>query len=202
MLNKIERKVGKYAIKNLIYYILGGYLLGYIFYFTNSAFGIYDFIVLDPALVMKGQVWRLFTWVCTIPQGISIFILFMFLLYFFIGKSLENNLGAFKYNMYIFSGWFFMTAGAMAFYWITGYSMNVSTYYINLTSFLAFAVLFPDTRIYFSNPADPDQVVGNFDLVYLGVQIMSGIISLFVLPNRGVQSIIARSELKWELPEL
>ncbi len=191
MLNKIERKIGKYAIKNLIYYILGGYLVGYILYFTNSRLGIYNYIVLDPAMVMKGQVWRLFTWFLTIPQGLSIFIIFMFLLYYFIGKGLEQALGAFKYNLYIFSGWFFMTLGAMIVYWITGYSMNVSTYYINLASFLAFAVLFPNTRIYFFGIL-PIRIkwLAIFDIVYLGIQIVSGVISLFSLPNPEVQAII------------
>ncbi len=193
MLNKIERKIGKYAIKNLIYYLLGGYVIGYILYFTNSRLGLYNYIVLDPALVMKGQVWRLFTWILTIPQGLSIFIIFMFLLYFFIGRSLEQHLGAFKYNLYIFSGWFFMTLGAMIFYWITGMSMNVSTYYINLASFLAFAVLFPNVRIYFFGVL-PIKIkwLAIIDLIYLGVQIISGIISLFALPNQEVQSIISQ----------
>lgn len=193
MLNKIESKIGKYAIKNLIYYILGGYLVGYILYFTNSRFGIYNYIVLEPALVMKGQVWRLFTWFLTIPQGISVFIIFMFLLYYFIGRGLEQTLGAFKYNVYIFSGWFFMTLGAMVIYWITGYSMNVSTYYINLASFLAFAVLFPNTRIYFFGVL-PIRIkwLAIFDIIYLGVQIISGIISLFALPSPEVQTIISQ----------
>ena len=193
MLEKIEKKIGKYAVKNLIYYILGGYIIGYILYFTNARLGIYNYIVLDPALVMKGQVWRLFTWVCTIPQGLSIFIIFMFLLYFFIGRSLEQYLGAFRYNLYIFSGWFFMTLGAMIFYWITGISMNVSTYYINLASFLAFAVLFPEVRIYFFGVL-PIKIkwLAIIDLIYLGVQIISGIISLFALPNAEVQSIISQ----------
>ena len=155
MLDRIEKKIGKYAIKNLIYYILGGYVIGYILLLTNSRLGFYQYITLEPALVMKGQVWRLFTWICTVPQGVSFFIIFMFLLYFFIGRSLEQNLGTFKYNLYMFSGWFFTTLGAMIVYWITygiyggsgAVSMNVSTYYLNLASFLAFAVLFPAVRM-------------------------------------------------------
>ena len=193
MLDKLERKIGKYAIKNLIYYILGGYLVGYILYFTNARLGWYNYIVLDPALVMKGQVWRLFTWICTIPQGISIFLIFMFLLYYFIGKNLENYLGAFRYNLYIFSGWFFMTLGAMAFYWITGVSMNVSTYYINLASFLAFAVLFPDTRIYlFGLIPIRMKWLAIFDIVYLGIQIVSGVILLVTIPSPEVQSVLSQ----------
>lgn len=193
MLDRIERKIGKYAIKNLIFYILGGYVIGYILYFTNSRLGAYQYILLDPEMVMKGQVWRLFTWVLTVPQGFSIFIIFMFLLYYFIGRSLEQYLGAFKYNLYIFSGWFFMTLGAMVFYWITGISLNVSTYYINLASFLAFAVLFPDVKVYlFAILPVKVKWLAIIDLAYLGLQILSGIISLIALPNPQVQSVLAQ----------
>jgi len=50
-----------------------------------------------------------------------------------------------------------MTVGAMLIYWITllasggkfGISLTMSTYYINMASFLAFATLFPDVQVYF-----------------------------------------------------
>ena len=197
MLDKIERKIGRFAIKNLIYYILGGYVIGYILYFTNERLGLYNYIVLDPAMVMKGQVWRLFSWILTVPQALNFFVIFMFLLYYFIGKNLESNMGASRYNLYIFSGWFFMTLGAMAMYWITGVSMNVSTYYINLASFLAFAVLFPEARVYFFGIL-PIKVkwLAIIDLIYLGLQIVSGIISLLSLPSKEVQSIISQFGLE------
>lgn len=200
MLDRIEKKIGKYAIKNLIYYILGGYVIGYILLLTNSRLGFYQYITLEPALVMKGQVWRLFTWICTVPQGVSFFIIFMFLLYFFIGRSLEQNLGTFKYNLYMFSGWFFTTLGAMIVYWITygiyggsgAVSMNVSTYYLNLASFLAFAVLFPDVRVYFFGVL-PVKVkwLAWIDVAYLGITIITSIIALIGLPNATVQQALA-----------
>lgn len=199
MLNKIEKKIGKYAIKNLIYYILGGYVIGYILLISNTRLGWYQYITLEPALVMKGQVWRLFTWVCTVPQSLSIFIIFMFLLYFFIGRSLEQNLGTFKYNLYMFSGWFFTTLGAMVVYWISYgifgasgvISMNVSTYYLNLASFLAFAVLFPDVRIYLFGIL-PLKVkwLAWIDVAYLAFTIITSIISLVGLPNASVQEVL------------
>ena len=42
-----------------------------------------------------------------------------------------------------------MTISTMIVYWITGISMSPSTYYINMASFLAFAVCFPDVQVYF-----------------------------------------------------
>ncbi len=150
LLNKLERKFGKYAIDNLTLYLMIAYAIGYVIYIFNPE--LYYLLELDPALVMKGQVWRLFTWVCTNPQSMGIFLIFMFLFYYWIGTTLERYWGTFKYNLYMFSGYFFMTVGSMLIYIITNamgnpISMPVSTYYINLASFLAFATLFPNVQV-------------------------------------------------------
>lgn len=155
VLNKLERKFGKYAIPNLINYLLIGYGIGYVIQLFNQ--NLYYMLYLDPALVMEGQVWRLFTWVLTTPQTFSFFTIFMFMFYYWIGHTLENYWGTFRYNMYMLSGYLIMTVGAMLIYLITlavnggeyGISLYMSTYYINLASFLAFATLFPDTQVYF-----------------------------------------------------
>ena len=150
-INKLEKRFGKFAINNLIYYVLGAYAIGYLLY--ELAPNIYINLVMSPQLVCQGQVWRLFTWIIAIPQELDLFVIFMFMFYFWIGTSLERYWGTFKYNLYIFSGWFFMTVGAMLIYVISllttgdGISVSVSTYYINLTSFLACATLFPDAQV-------------------------------------------------------
>ncbi len=177
MIEKLEKKLGKYAVKNLIYYILGAYVIGYVLYMVKPEW--YEYIVLYPSLVMKGQVWRLFTWVCTVPQSLNILIIFMFLFYFFIGKTLEQYMGAFKYNLYIFSGWFFTTLGSMLIYWLSGSAMSifVSTNYLNLTSFLAFAIIFPDTRVYlFGILPIKMKILAWIDAIYLGLQVISGVV--------------------------
>ncbi len=146
-MNRMERKFSKFAISNLTIYILAAYGIGYLLAFTNSI--AYDYLTLVPSLVMRGQVWRLLTWVCTIPQSFSIFIIFMFMFFYWIGSSLERYLGTFRYNIYIFSGIFFMTLGSMLIYWITGFEISPSTYYINMSSFFAFALCFPDMQVLF-----------------------------------------------------
>ena len=157
-INKLERKFGKYAIKNLIIYILGAYAIGYVLYFMDRlgiAPGIYSILAMNPAAICHGQVWRLVTWVCTVPQSPSLFLIFMF--YFWIGRTLENVWGTFRYNLFIFMGLITMTIAPMLIYLITGLiggfnqaiSLSSSTYYLNLTSFLAFAAIFPDQQVYF-----------------------------------------------------
>ncbi len=154
-LNKLERKFGKYAVPNLIKYLLIGYGIGYFIELFNP--DLYTLLYLDPSLIMKGQVWRLFTWVLTTPQSFGFFTIFMFMFYYWIGTTLEHFWGTFRYNVYMLSGYLIMTLGSMIIYWITlalnggefGISLYMSTYYINLASFLAFATLFPDMQVYF-----------------------------------------------------
>ena len=137
-LNKLERKIGKYAIPNLINYILIGYGIGYVILLFNQ--NIYSLLSLNPAAVMHGQIWRLFTWVLTVPEQLSFFTIFMFILYYWIGHTLENYWGTFRYNMYMLSGYLIMTLGSMIIYWITllvsggtfGVSLSMSTSYINM----------------------------------------------------------------------
>ena len=90
-MNKLERKIGKYAIKHLIIYILGAYVIGYVFYFMdrfNIMPGLYSLLEMNPAMICRGQVWRLVTWVCTMPQNPGIFLIFMFILYYWLGNTL------------------------------------------------------------------------------------------------------------------
>ncbi len=153
---KIERKFGRFAIRNLTIYILVGYAIGYVLMYMAPE--IYKYLVMSPSLVFKGQVWRLFTWVITPPQDLDIFIIFMFLFFYWVGTSLEAALGRFRYNVYIFSGIIFMTVGSLVTYlvmWLiepdvaSMIPVEISTYYINLTSFLAFAVCFPNMQVMF-----------------------------------------------------
>lgn len=153
-MNKLERKLGKYAIKNLILYILGAYAMGYILMLFSP--GVFSIIGMDPAAICHGQVWRLVTWICTPPSGLSVVTIFMFLFYYWIGKTLENVWGAFRYNVYMFMGIFFMTIGPLIVYLVTGlmwgfenaWNLSTSTEYLNWTSFMAFATIFPNQEIY------------------------------------------------------
>lgn len=171
-LYKLERKIGKYAIKNLTVYLLASYAIGYLTSWLSPE--LYSFFSLSPALVMKGQVWRIFTWIFSVPQGFSIFIIFMFMFQYYIGTALENCWGSFRYNCYIFSGIFFMTLCSMVTYWITGINTSPSTYYINMASFLAFAVCFPDMQVLFMFII-PIKIkwLAIVDLIYMGYEFIS-----------------------------
>ena len=150
LLNKLERKVGAYAVPQLTKYMILTYIIGYIIYFLAMVkVPIINFIYLDPELILHGQIWRLFTWILMPPSAPNIFTIIMLLFYYQIGSALEQTWGDFKYNLYIFSGLFFMLIGAFLLY-AFGHNVNgmwFTTYYVNMSIFLAFAACYPNMEI-------------------------------------------------------
>lgn len=96
-LDKMERRFGRYAIRNLTMYLLAGYAIGYLLSFTMPQ--LLTYFTLEPALILKGQVWRLLSWVIIPPNDNIIFVIFMMLLYYSLGNTLESYWGAFRYNV-------------------------------------------------------------------------------------------------------
>lgn len=157
-LNKMERKIGKYAIPNLIIYLIAAYCIGFVIYTVNPNFML--MLTLSPYHILHGQVWRLITWIL-MPTDTRVFsLLIMALLYYQLGSALERSWGTFRFNVYIFGGMLFTVIGAFILYGIyaaagTGSletislisSLTFTTNYINLTIFLAFAVMYPEMQI-------------------------------------------------------
>lgn len=149
-LNKLEKKYGKYAIPNLTYVIIGCYIIGYLIQFFAEEFFLY--LSLNPYAIIRGQVWRLFTWLLLPPGTFSIFTVISLFFYYYIGTSLERAWGTFRYNMFLLSGILFTVVGAFLLLLIpSGYQMNFSsfsTYYVSLSLFLMYAITFPDNQVY------------------------------------------------------
>lgn len=148
-LNKLEKKFGRYAIHNLTLYLIGGYIIGYGIYFLMP--GLLNWLTLEPGRILSGQVWRIITWVLVPPGGSIITTVIMLFLYYSLGTALERTWGAFRYNVYIFSGILFTVIGAFILYLITGgvagLGVYFSTYYINMSIFLAFSASYPDMEL-------------------------------------------------------
>ena len=162
-LNNMERKFGKYAIRNITVYIIGLYIFGYILQFAPFKVNITNYLTLDPYLILHGQIWRLVTWILIPPQALSIWIFFTLYLYYFMGTTMERTIGTFRYNVFIFGGIIFMILSAfltyLVYYFITGgneqllaalmYTLSgvFSTYYIQEAVFLIFAICYPDIQL-------------------------------------------------------
>ncbi|SFI01110.1 hypothetical protein SAMN04487830_11767 [Pseudobutyrivibrio sp. OR37] len=187
MLDKLEKKFGKYAINNLMIYLLGGYAVGYLLAFGQRFTGVQylNYLTLEPRYILQGQVWRLISWIIFPPRTSILWAAIMFLLYYQLGTALERTWGAFRFNLYIFGGMLFTVIGAFIAYAIYGghipvgiIGMYTSTYYINLSIFLAFSTCFPDMQVmlYFIIPIKM-KWMSIFYLVIVGYEVVDYVIN-------------------------
>ena len=166
MLDKLEKKFGRYAIPHLIVWLIGGYALGYLLAIGGSLTDVnfIQLMTLEPYYIIhEFQFWRLITWVMIPPTSGILFVLIMMLFYYQLGTVLEQIWGTFRFNVYIFGGIIATVIGAFVIYFIygavgiqnaVGIGNYFTTYYINMSIFLAFAVCFPnmEVRLYFLIP--------------------------------------------------
>lgn len=167
-LSKMERRFGKYAITNLSLYLIICYAFGYLIQMINPMFTAY--LALNPYLVLRGQIWRLVTWLVIPPSSGSLFFVVLMLYCFYsIGSTLERTWGTFRYNVYLFSGMLFTIIGSfiilgfiyavdaanISTYGAAYFSMSgvgqlfyqISTFYIYMSILLAYSATFPEMQL-------------------------------------------------------
>lgn len=163
-MSDFEKKFGKYAIKNLSLILIMCYACGYLMKWINPGF--FTYLYLNPyEIIHHFQIWRLVTWLIVPPDSFDFWTLLMLYFYYSIGTSLERTWGTYRYNVYIFSGILFTAAGAFILYGVSSllgaqslglwttvdgyitYPTMFSTYYVNMSIFLAYAATFPDYEV-------------------------------------------------------
>ena len=146
-LNKLERKFGKHAIPNLMFYVVILYAVGFIFELIAPEF-YYNFLSLDMSAVFRGQIWRLVTFIIQPPATNLLFVIFTLYLYYMIGRQLELVWGSFRFNVYYFMGVLFHIVGAILAYALFKVSLPLGTYYLNMSLFFAYAAIYPNQQFY------------------------------------------------------
>ncbi len=136
---RMEYKYGRYAIHNLMMYITITMVAVYILNFMIGV-PIINMLFFSRVAIFAGQVWRIITFIFIPPMSTSLFLVALALYFnYSIGTTLENYWGAFKFNIYYLIG----LIGAIIAGLISGFG---DASYLNLSLFLAFAQLFPDTE--------------------------------------------------------
>lgn len=192
--DKLERKFGKYAIHNLMLYIIAIYAMGYVIaLFYPQVYSYY--LALDAEAILHGQIWRIFTFILQPPSTSIIFIFFTLYFYYMIGTVLERSWGAFKFNVYFFSGVLLHVIAAIIIYLVFGYNYHMNTYYINLALFMAFAYEQPDMEVllffvlpikikwlaYFDGAIFAITIIGGYLVTFLPYNVWYGLASIGLL---------------------
>ena len=128
-----------------VLYMLTGYNSGAISFLT---FNLSDFI--------HGEIWRAITFLFVPNTGLTgsmrgaFWLIISLFFYYFLGSALEREWGTAKFNIYYFSGALLSLLCVILFSLISGVAFSLSgTYYVNMSMFFAFAMLYPDTTILF-----------------------------------------------------
>lgn len=184
-LYKLDYKYGRHYIRNLMTIIVGGMVAVYLLDMFMAPGGIFvsNYLTLNRAAVLSGQVWRLLTFIFVYPSNGMFWILISLYFYYMLGRMLENYWGGFKLMLYYIVG----MLGAIAAMFITG---GASNYYLNQTLFLALATLSPDTQftLFFLIPIKAKWLAAAFAVLTV-IPVVQAF--LFAGPLYGLQSLVA-----------
>ncbi|HBP38990.1 MAG TPA: hypothetical protein DD640_09690 [Clostridiales bacterium] len=149
LLSRMDRKLGKYAIRNLMTIIVAGMGIVFLLDLFSSGFGLSSYLAFSKPDILRGQIWRIVTFAFIPPPSSLLFILFSLYFYWLLGSALKNEWGAFKFNIFYFCGMLGTVIAGL----ITGYATN---FFLNMSLFFAFAILFPhfELRLFFFIPIE------------------------------------------------
>lgn len=143
LLDKLQRKLGRYAIPNLMLYIVAGMALVFVVdmvVYPVTGFSASSLFAFNRALIMRGQIWRLITFIFMPPSYNALFLILSLYFYWMIGTSLQGQWGSFRFNLFYLCGVIGCAVAGM----LTGYTSNS---YLNMSLFLAFALIYPDFTV-------------------------------------------------------
>lgn len=174
------------GIPNLMLYIVIG--CGMVSILSLIGYSqIYQLLAFDRNLILKGQVWRLFTWTLAEGSGAGLFLSLIFLYcYYSLGRAVEAAWGTFRFNLFYLGGVILMDVFAMTLggipvvvdgvtllqdgYYLYAGSMSA---FLHLSLVISFATLYPDSRftLFFFIPIKA-WVLALIYLIIVAVQVL------------------------------
>ncbi len=154
MRNGFERfcfKHRNWGIPNLMLYLSVGSALVYLFSLVKQNAILYEYLCFDYNQILRGQVWRLFSYALTLDNGSIFFTLISLICYYSLGRAMENAWGTLRFNLFYFTAVLMMDVYALLIgfimpEWVPILNQWVSVYYLNLSLFLGYATLYPDAQ--------------------------------------------------------
>ncbi len=137
LIERLERRIGQYAIPNLILYMVGG--MAVVWVASRLRPGALDRLTLDMYSVRHGQPWRLVTFLF-VPLADGYMALFGMYFTLWVGRGLERQWGTFRFNLYYLFGALGTVLAAL----IAGSASNT---WLDSSLLLAYATVLPDETI-------------------------------------------------------
>jgi hypothetical protein len=136
----LDRRMPGFGIPNLALYLCGAQACGFLLLLANP--GAILLLILDPSLVLRGEVWRLVTFLAVPPTLSPIWMVFALYFLYFIINGIEEEWGEFRTTLYVLVAVLLTIAFSFAF------QMRIySTTKLASTLFLAAATIAPEYQI-------------------------------------------------------
>ena len=129
------------GISNLMLYIAIGTAIVYLFSMIDPSNLLLYALSFDRGAILSGQVWRLISYIFIPTDDNVLFLAISLYFYYYIGRSMENVWGPFRYNLFYLCGVVITDLAAL----LLGVNANIA--YLNLSLMLAFATLYPENRV-------------------------------------------------------
>ena len=147
ILHKLRRKFERFCyqnrtkgIPNLMLYITLGSAIVYLLSMFDQSYTLYQILCFDRALILKGQIWRLFSYIFLYDAGHILVTAIVLFCYYTLGRAMENVWGTLRFNLFYFTGVILMDVFCLFF----GGRADIS--YLNMSLFLGYATMYPDAR--------------------------------------------------------
>lgn len=139
-----------------------------------------DFLAFNLNSLLHGEIWRIVTYIFVPGYSSPFALLIALYFYYWIGSTLEREWGTPKFTLYYLGGAALTVVGVILTSLISGnyYLTLAGTGYVNLSMFLAFAVLFPDMTVllFFIIPIKI-KWLAIIDGVFFAIEIVGAILS-------------------------
>jgi len=158
----------RFGIPHLIRLVVFGTVLVYIFGMMDTTNTLYSLLSFSPVDIMRGQVWRLITFVFIPIQGHPLWLFIALYFSFFLGTTLEQTWGTARFTIYYLLSIVLYAGLGMILHFVAPFPgfvpLFVSGYYIHLFLVMAFATLYADApfRPFFVFPPIPVKWIGIF----------------------------------------
>lgn len=140
LLNQLERKLYRLPLKPFFRYMVLAMAGIYVLELFFPTFNLISRMSLFTAPLLRGEIWRVLTFLIVPPFGGILQAALSLYFFFFIGTALETRWGVRRFFLFYVIGAVFAIIAAF----FTGYGTNL---YLNLSLFFAFAVIYPDYQI-------------------------------------------------------
>lgn len=150
LMNRIERfcyQHPRFGIPNLMMIIVFGNAAMWLLMQMDTTAQLYQLLRFSGQAVLHGQIWRIITFVFIPGESNLLWLAISLYFYYWIGSSLEREWGNGKFTIYYVSGMLLTAIYGVLLSLILRQDVVVSTTYLNLSLFFAFATLFPDVQV-------------------------------------------------------